>query len=206
MKIYLWGGRNPDGWEKILNEARNCARQIFEIENTKQVLHIPFARIWITKKNRAWFFPKEFSHYLEWLWISYLNATFIEDIESFNWDTIYINWWGSCEFLLQMCKNEKLAEAISKAKVIIWESCGSMILCEYLRDDLTKSFYVKWLWYIKDTIVEPHYTESHKEERLKKWMNINNLKYWLWIDENTFIEYENGKYWKKIWFWNVYYF
>ncbi|EKD44235.1 MAG: hypothetical protein ACD_71C00206G0005 [uncultured bacterium (gcode 4)] len=202
MKLYLWWWWNPEWWTEALRKAHSCVEEIFHKEWTKQVLHIPFARTWIMKKNRNSFGPQEFWPYIENLWVEYLNAMYFEDIEKFDWDTIYINWWNDCEFLMQMCKNEKLMKAILKAKIIIWESCWSMIMWEYFLNN-TRSEYIKWLWYVVNTIIEPHFSQKNKTGRLRNWMNVNDIKAWLWIDEDTFIKYENGTYWKIIWFWSI---
>ena len=128
---------------------------------------------------------------------------YYEDIEAFSWDTVYINGGNDCHFLLQMCQNEKLLQAINSAKVIIWESCWAMIMGEYFRNN-EKNGFIEWLWFIKNTIVEPHFTEKSKEERLVLWMQKTWTSIGLWVDEDTFIEYEGWKYWEKIGNWGVY--
>ncbi|MDP2103499.1 MAG: Type 1 glutamine amidotransferase-like domain-containing protein [Candidatus Gracilibacteria bacterium] len=202
MKLYLGGGWNPEGGTEALRKAHSCVEEIFRKERTKQVLHIPFARTGIMKKNRNSFGPQEFGPYIENLGVEYLNAMYFEDIEKFDGDTIYINGGNDCEFLMQMCKNEKLLQAISGAKIIIGESCGSMIMGEYFLNN-TRSEYIKGLGYVVNTIIEPHFSQKNKTGRLRNGMNVNDVKVGLGIDENTFIKYENGTYGEVVGFGNV---
>lgn len=205
MKFYLWWGWDPEEGKKSFDEALSCIKAILQKEKSKQLLHIPFARTGMMKKNRSSFLTHNFSPIIENLWIKYFNAMFYEEIEAFEGDTIFINWGNDCEYLLEMCQTPILLNAIKRSKIIIWESCWSMIFWEYFRNN-HKDWYIQWLWFIKDTLIEPHYSQKIKEERLKSWMSKTNTKYWLWIDESTYVEYANWNYWEVIWFGKTFHF
>lgn len=203
MKLYLWGGYDPNKWDIAYKAAKECAKTIFSKEETTEILHIPFARTGIMKKNRGGFLPHNIGPVFESRGYKYFNAMYYEDIEKFSWDTIYINGGNDCEFLLEMCQNEKLFQAVKKTRVIVWESCWAMIMWEYFRNNENNGL-LKGLGFIKDTIVEPHFTEKSKEERLALEMKKTWTKLWLWIDENTFIAYNDWVYWEKVWLGWVY--
>ncbi len=197
MKFYLWWGLNPDKWQEALNAFYRCIEKILKDEGTRQILHIPFARTGIMKKNRANFLPHNFWPYISKLGIEYLNAQYIEDIKKFSGDTIYINGGNDYEFLLKMCKENILFSALQKAKIIIGESAGAMIMGAFLRNN-DENDWIQWFWYIENTLIEPHFTENNNQEILEKWMKKMQVQFGLWIDENTFVSYEKGNYGKII--------
>lgn len=57
MKLYLGWWYNADLGEQIVLSMHRIIQNIFLEIGTKQILHIPFARTWIRKKNRGWFTP-----------------------------------------------------------------------------------------------------------------------------------------------------
>ncbi|NUJ97256.1 type 1 glutamine amidotransferase-like domain-containing protein [Candidatus Gracilibacteria bacterium] len=197
MKFYLGGGWNPDKGEEALDAFYRCIEKIFKGEGIKQILHIPFARTGIMKKNRTNFLPHKFGPYIRKLGIQYLNAQYIEDIKKFSGDTIYINGGNDNEFLLKMCKEDILFSALQKAKIIIGESAGAMILGAYLRNN-DENDWIQGLGYIENTLIEPHFTEINSQEILKKGIKKMQVQFGLGIDENTFVLYKNGIYGKII--------
>jgi len=204
MILYLWWGRNPDWWEIALNNQLECVREIFKRVWTKEVLHLPFARTGIMKKNRDAFWSVAFQNFVESLWIVYKNAAYIEDIEEFSGDTIYMNGWNDCLFLLEMCLNPLLYSTLLRTKNIIGESCWAVVLAKHFSSSKMDSR-VDWLNLAKDSIIVPHYTERNRENKLLEGKEKYQTKYTIGIDETTFVKFENWRYWDVIWLWNIHY-
>lgn len=199
MKIYLWWWRNS---RDPLKKIHSLLSTIFERENVQQILHIPFARTGIRKKRQDSFSPSNFSVFVEKLWIEYLCWLYYEDIEKFTWDTIYINGWNDGNNLMTQCSMPPLEKAISKSRLIVWESYWAMIFWEYFRDsDL--AWRKKGFWVVENTIIEPHYLEKNWKEILEAWLTEHPWTVWVWIDEMTFVVYENNSYGEKFWPWWV---
>ena len=202
MKFYLWWGWNPEWWDIAFNEQLSYITEILKKNNTKQLLHIPFARTGIRKRNRDAFSPNNLKSIITWLWIEYLDASYFEDIAAYNWDTIYINWGNNCEFLFEMCNHSELLHAIKKSKNIIGESCWAMIFWKNFEN--SKNIWQVWFGFIENTIIIPHYTEHNMYESGIKGQEQTWVSTILWIDEATFIEYEEWKYWKTLGRWKTY--
>lgn len=202
MKFYLWWWWNPEWWELAFDEQLSYIKEILKINNTKQLLHIPFARTGIRKRNRDAFSPSNIKSIITWLWIEYLDASYFEDISLYNWDTIYINWGNNCEFLFEICNNEKLLNAINKSRIIIGESCGAMIFWKNFEN--SQNTWLHWFNLIDNTIIVPHYTEHSMYESAVKWKQNTWVSTALGIDEATFITYEEWVYWEIIDKWWVY--
>lgn len=202
MKLYLWWWYNADLWGLAVQTMQHCIETIFAKTSTKQVLHVPFARTWIRESNRWSFLPPRFAPYLQSLWVEYLNAEYVEDIERFQWDTIYINGWNDTEFLMSVLQSDLLQNALASASVIIGESAGAMVCWSYFRRNKGDGRMV-WLWYVPDTIIVAHFSERNWLEKAQNGMKTMNIKSWLWIDECTFVYYEDGHYWEPIGQWSA---
>ncbi len=203
MKLYLGWWYNADLGEQIVLSMHRIIQNIFLEIGTKQILHIPFARTWIRKKNRGWFTPTIFAPYVQSLWIEYLNAEYLEDIEAFTWDTIYINGWNDTEFLMSTLQSDALKEVIWTARAIVGESAGAMVWGSYFHNNRSNGR-TAWLWYLSNTIVVPHFSERWWLKKLHNGMRATGTSHWLWIDECTFVSYQDGQYWKTLWQWTIY--
>jgi hypothetical protein len=61
----------------------------------------------------------------------------------------------------------------------------------------SKSWFEKGLGLVSQTIIIPHYSTSYSKEELRQLYKEEQAKTGyniLWIDETTFVEYEDGKY------------
>ena len=203
MKFYLWGGRGIP----TISEKKEAIKQIIQREGIKELLHIPFAGVGPRHRISSRCMPEEFRLFVEGLGVRYLDASYKEDIKEFDGKHIYINGGHYREFLLAMCNNSLLLEKLQQAEIIIGESSGAMILGERVLND-RKSWFEKGLWLVGNTIIIPHYNtgrrqeeelqQLHKEEQEKTGCNI------LWIDETSFVRYENGEYGEAFWMGGVY--
>jgi hypothetical protein len=199
MKLYLWWWWNPNWGITALQDIHTIISNILAIEGTKQLLHIPFARTWIMNESRKYFLPQFFSWYVESLNVEYLNTSYIEDIQKFKGDTIYINWGNDGEALMNLCMHPILKAALNKARVIVGESYGAMICAEYLHNN-DSSWFISWLWFIKNTLVLPHYNTLTQND-IDTALNIQAstmLSNIVAIDEYTFIPYQDEKFWEVV--------
>lgn len=91
---------------------------------------------------------------------------------------------------------------IHNAKHIIGESAGSMFLGEYTRvKDKTENKLVKALGIVKNTIIEPHYTQRERQPTLKQELQDAEMHYGIGIDEIAGIVFEENQFptsYKKI--------
>lgn len=194
MKLYLfWWGITAAQF-KLIEDTINKI-------HPRQILHIPFARSLDTEIALWW--KDWFIKHINLHEVEYLNADNTDDINKIIDPVIVITWWGQNKLLLEKIqKSPKLLELIKNAKHIIGESAGSMVLCQYMRINLEKEDkLIQALWIVKNTIIEPHYTQRQRQSLLEKEMKETGMKYGIGLDENTWIEFDLEKFpheWKKI--------
>lgn len=180
MKLYLfwWAELDRDHHIPQLKLIEKIIHEIWP----KQVLHIPFARS--PETEQAWgdnWFIKDVNLGA----IEYLNAKNEIDIDKANNPLIIITWWWNNLYLLEKINsNPKLLSLVLNTEYLIWESAWSMVLGTNLRVRNTqwKTIIVPGLWIIKDTIIEPHYTERNRQKLLGEEMNNLWLSFGIWID------------------------
>lgn len=199
MKLYLLGW--ADAEMQPIKQQFRLFQDIIDRLHPKQVLHIPFARSPETEK--ALWGPDWFTKYIDLQGSEYLNATNPDDITKANDPLIIITWGGQTANLLEKIQwSPKLLELINNAKHIIGESSGSMILAEYARvKNKTGTNLIKTLGIIKDTIIEPHYTQRGSQQLLTKEIQEKDMKYGIGIDEITGMEFDPETFpheWEKI--------
>ncbi len=199
MKLYLFGWTDTE--IKEVEKQMKLFEDIIKKVQPKQVLHIPFARSPETEKALGG--PDWFIKHIDLQWSEYLNAANPADIEKAENPMIIIIGGSQSGNLLEKIKDSpKLMELINKAKHIIGESAGSMILADYARiKDKAGINVMKALWTIKDTIIEPHYTQKQRQSLLEQEMKETGMRYGIWIDEMTGIEFDLGRFpheWKKL--------
>ena len=204
MKLYLWWWWNT----QEIPTMKETITTILKKEEIRNLLHIPFAGAGIRHRISGRCMPKEFKPFIEEFKIKYFDGQYKEEILEAPYETIYLNWGHYREFLFQNIQKDEVLEKITKANIIIGESSGSMILWEYFLND-QKSWFIKGLGLIKNTIIIPHYsTDRRQQEKLQQLLSEKQTETWyqlLWIDETTFIEYEDWKFGEIIWTGKVYY-
>lgn len=176
--------------EKIIRQA-----------NPSQVFHIPFAR---SIENEVSLWDDWFIKNVDLSWIEYLNAKKEKDILKVDSPFVVITGGGNTINLLnKINEDRRIFDIIMKCKYLIWESAGSMILGEYLRVRPENEMkLIKWLWILKDTIVEPHYSERSSQNLLEEEMDEIWAKYGIWIDCVTAMEFDLCRFpdeYKKLW-------
>ncbi len=101
---------------------------------------------------------------------------------------------GNVVLMNKIKANPKLLKLVKNAEVIIGESAGSKVLGEYFRASGSdpKSKMVKGLGIIKNTVVEPHYTERQRHELLNRNLQESKLKYGIGVDCVTALELDTN--------------
>ena len=195
MKLYLFGGAEIDQWQ-FLPQMKLIEKVIQKI-NPKQILHIPFAR---TKTSEPEWAEGWFGRNIDIKWTEYLNANNKEDIDKVDAPLIFISGGTQHANLYEkLTTNPKLLSLVKSANNLIGESAGARILWTYQR--------VRWtdgnrtikdgLDIIKDTLLEPHYSERNRQGDLEKSMKETWVSYGIGVDCATAIVFELEEFQKK---------
>ena len=187
MKIFLFGGAEVGETKHELKMIEKVIKQT----KTKQVLHIPFARTTIDEEEwmPGWF-KREIN--LE-EGVEYLNAENKEDIAKANIPLIFIS--GGNQILnlkKELNENAILLSLVMNSPYVIGESAGAKILAKYFRKKTNENDYEmhKGLGIIENTVIEGHYTQRKRNDILKKFMELTNVKYGIGIDSITALEFD----------------
>lgn len=205
MKLILFGGAELKNG--MFLAQLKLFEKVFNVLKPKQILHIPFARPVATEIEWKgdWF-----NQHIHLRNISYLNAGKRTDMKKVKNPLIFISGGGGNVKLLKKIKlNSKLLKLVKNAKYIVAESAGAKVLGTYFREKGAdpNSKMIKGLDIIKNTVIEPHYTERKRQKLLIKDMKETHVKYGLGIDCVTAIEFKNGEFpkkYKKIGIGNIY--
>jgi cyanophycinase-like exopeptidase len=195
MKLFLFGGAETGQAKYELK----MIEKVIKRTKTKQVLHIPFARI---KTDEPEWMPGWFNRNVKLEeGVEYLNADYKNDITKANNPLVFISGGSnSANLLKKLNNNPALLSLIKNASYIIGESAGAKILAEYSRikdsDGIRKI--VKGLGIIEDTIIEPHYAQRGRKKLLIEEIKQTNVKYGLGIDSITAAEFDPQKFPEKI--------
>lgn len=193
MKIILFGGAEIG---EVATELKQIEKVIKSLK-PKQILHIPFARIKATEIEWSgdWF-----HRHIHLKGVIYLNAKNKADIKKAKNPLVFMSGGGNNINLIKKIKgSQELLKIIKNASNIIGESAGAKVLATYFRtkggDD--KSKMEKGLDIIKNTVIEPHYTQRKRQKLLLKDMEQTGVKYGIGIDTLTAIEFEADKFPQK---------
>ena len=165
----------------------------------QQILHIPFARL--HPREEEW---KEgwFKETMEGTGMEILDARNEEDIQKAKNPLIFINGGHGRYDLLNRVRNDKrLLQFILNAENIVAESAGSILMGQFQRGARSEDKIVEGLGILKDTIIEPHYTERSRQQLLKDEMQKSGMKYGVGIDSVTALVVDPSEFpekWEKI--------
>ncbi|MFH0952568.1 MAG: Type 1 glutamine amidotransferase-like domain-containing protein [Patescibacteria group bacterium] len=188
MKLILFGGAEVELGQ--VEPELKLIKEVIERLNPEQLLHIPFAR---TKTDELEWQGDWFNRYINLPGVEYLNADNENDIAKARHPMIFISGGReSARLITKITADHNLLGLINKASYIIGESAGAMVLGEYFRarDDKGRCAVVKGLGILKDTIIEPHYSDRKSQKLLAQEMVQAAVKYGLGIDCLTAIELE----------------
>ena len=199
MKLFLFWGSETELWQ-FLPQLKLIEKVIQDI-NPKQVLHIPFARTIASEPEweDGWF--KKHINIKE---AKYLNAKNEDDINKADNPLIFISGgWKNLNLINQIKGDTKLLKLVNNATIIIGESAWAKILCEYFskKGNDENSDILPGLNIIKNTIIEPHYTERWRQNILIKNLEQSWVRYGIGIDSATAIELDTEEFpnkYKKI--------
>ena len=181
MRLYLFGGAEISLGQfqpqlDLIEEA------IINI-NPRQVLHIPFARIKCKESEEEYWGDGWYFKMKKLINIEYLDASKEDDIKKADKPLVFVSGGSDRENLINQIKNNlALRDIIRSSDFYIGESSGSMISGELVRKDGSNKELVSGLGLLKNTVIEPHYTERNWQELLKNDLKQSNLKYGLGID------------------------
>lgn len=197
MKLYLFGGAEID-----LNQVRPLKdlikKTIVELHPTS-VLHIPYARLHSTEEEwyEGWFKDE-----MKDTGVEILDARNQEDVNRAIHPFIFIN--GGIDRRNLVCElqnQQNLLDIVLHAQHIVAESSGSMAMGEFLRGDRNGTEIIRGLGILKDTIIEPHYSERNSQQLLRDDMQKSGMKYGIGIDCATAIVVDPSQFptkWTKI--------
>jgi cyanophycinase-like exopeptidase len=194
MKLYLFGGAEvPLGEVDPLIQLIN---QVIISIKPKQILHIPYARTNIPKGEEGiwgegWVKSKLYLQNIE-----LLDARKSEDLNKADRPLIFINGGRDHRLLMQgIVSNRKLFDLVMNADYLIGESAGAMVVGEYKRDYVKNgTALARGLGILKDTIIEPLYTQRNRHDLLREEMQEINVDYGIGIDTVTGIVIDTNSY------------
>jgi peptidase E len=182
MKLFLFGGAETG---EVARELKMIEKVIKKLK-PKQILHIPFAR---TSTHEEEWQGDWFHRYIKLdPQIKYLNAEINQDLDRAKAPLLFISGGSQITNLARKLKTDKrLVPLIKAADCIIGESAGAKILGKYFRtkSNSPKISMAKGLDIIKDTVIEPHYTQRKRKKILSLGLKESGAKYGLGIDSLT---------------------
>lgn len=188
MKLFLFGGAELQlGHGPILKDL--IKKTITDL-NPSQILHVPFARLHPTEEvfREGWF--KEL---MVDTGIMILDARIDEDIVKAENPLVFINGGhGRSDLVAGIHGNAKILDLILNADYLVGESSGSMITAEYMRLGKEGGEIVKGLGILKNTIIEPHYSERGYQQLLATEMKQTQAKIGVGIDCVTALVVDTG--------------
>lgn len=208
MKLYLFGGAEVDLPSRSVLILKNLIKETLLKLQTKSVLHIPFARLQTIPEDKGEWDEGWFKKLMNETEIRILDAKNQSEIDEAIDPVIFINGGSDRKLLIKsIFNNRKLHNLIINSKYIVAESAGSMIMGEYLRTSRTDGEMIKGLGVLKNTVIEPHYTERNYKEFLPDDMEKSRMKYGIGIDSATGIIVNPQEFpskWEKVGAGNVY--
>lgn len=178
MKLYLFGGAEIPLHQ--VEPLKTLIKSVIVDLCPTSVLHIPFARLNPTEEEwkEGWF--KVTMQNTE---INLLDARNTADIDKAANSVLFINGGiGRYDLINGIMNNRKLLQLIKNAQYIVGESAGSMVMGEYQRGARGESTIIKGLGILKNTIIEPHYSERNSQQLLVDGMKKSGMKYGIGID------------------------
>ncbi len=193
MKVILFGGAEPGQASEELKLIQKVIKQL----GVKQVLHIPFAR---THATEAEWSGDWYHRCVHLPGLVYLNAKNKADITKVCSPVIFISGGSEHVNLIKKIKaDSRLLDLIKKSAYIVGESAGAMVLGTYFRSGKLDGprRLLKGLGIIKNTVIEPHYTQRKMQAVLVQEIKQARARYGIGIDSLTAIEFELNKFPKE---------
>jgi len=205
MKLFLFGGAEIDLPSRSVPLLKNLIKETLVQLEPSSILLVPFARLHPTEEEwkEGWF-----KEVMQDTGIKIFDARNDSDIDRASDSVIFINGGSKRRVLIDSInKNVKLLNIIKNAKYIVSESSGSMIMGEYMLADRGGNEIIRGVGVLKNTVIEPHYTERKYQQALIEDMRKSGVKYGIGIDSATAIVVDPQEFpdkWEKIGVGNVY--
>lgn len=182
MKLYLFW------WAEEGQAAHECKmiESVIKSINPKQLLHIPFARV--REASRPERKGDRFHRMIDLGSIQYLNANNPDDLAQANNPVVFISGGNEHINLIDsITQSPKLLELIHNAAHIIGESAWSKVLGTHYAsaDENGNTLLLPSLDIIKNTVLEWHYTQRNKSDKLNYTMQHTQATYAIGIDSCT---------------------
>lgn len=197
MKLFLFGGA-----EIALKQAdplKKLIRETLVGLHVGSVLHVPFARLHPNEEDwkEGWF-----KETMKETGMEILDARNRFDIDKASGEAVFVNGGHGKKALMDMLNaDKKLLHLVLNAKYYISESSGSMAVGQWLRCDQPGSILIGGLGILKNTIIEPHYSQRNLQALLVDEMKQVNAHYGVGIDCVTGLVAEASEFpdnWSKI--------
>lgn len=179
MILYLFGGSSTD-----TNREKQQALIFQQLEQLrpKQLLDVWFA---ITNKNEAQRKYLEFKKKVELRFpdCQVLDAGDQLEVKKATSPLIFVAGGDSNAALIKAIENNHpLKRLILETDVYFGASAGAMIVGEKVREEDGQPF-LRGLNILKSTVIEPHYTEWRRHDKLRQEMKDWHCRYGVGIDE-----------------------
>lgn len=182
MKLYLFW------WAEEWQAAHECKmiEAVIKSIAPTQLLHVPFARE--TEASRPERQGDRFHRHIDLGSIEYLNAKNPNDLARAENPVIFISGGSEHKNMIdKITQNPKLLELIHHAEHIIGESAWSKVLGTHYAstDENGNTLLLPSLNIIKNTVIEWHYTQRNKSDKLNDTMQQTQATYAIGIDSCT---------------------
>lgn len=204
MKIYLhwWIDVNAGQMPTYIQQLKKILLEV----QPKQVLHIPFARTWVCKRNRRKG-ENRLPELLPDVPMQYLDGRFVEDIELVEIENVFViisGWNDNHNLYRSITNNHELEHIVRSAPYILWDSAGMMVLGKYFR------WYGQYdqdnhpgLWCV-DMVGIPHFTERGRTNHPEFYLKNFDIQHVIGLDELTILEIDDWVIGQTWWEWSSY--
>lgn len=174
MNLYLFGGLND--WQ--------LASDLLNKISPKEILFVGFAGNEFSQKENFIIFKTKLRKY-NFRGKCY-NANDRVDVQRTKHPLIFVTGGDDHIRLLERTRNDKrLNYLITRCEYYIGDSAGSMLIGSKQRQYGDASPLMDGLGILKNTLIEPHYSQWNRHQQLINEMKQGNVKTGIGIDEDT---------------------
>ncbi len=185
MKLFLLGGAevNPNSVSHLIQLINDVLAEI----KPKQLLHIPYARNLIPKGEESLWPEGWVATKLNLDGIELLDARNEGDLARAANPIIFMNGGTQRDNLYnEIVGNQRLHDLVLNTQYLIGESAGSMVCGEYRRTyQGDRPVIARGLGILKNTLIEPHYTQRDRHQLLKDEMKASGVHNGIGIDSES---------------------
>jgi len=178
MYLYLFGGHS----ESTKDEHYKLINTYLEKINPPQILFLGFAEINFNLDEKINRFKNRIKFPTE-----ILDARKEKDLKKCKKPLVYVGGGNNHRLLYDaIVKNKKLYSLISQANYYFGDSAGAMLVGSIQREQgVDNGPLMQGLGLLKNTIIEPHFSQKNRQKLLEEEMKLRNIQYGIGIDEAT---------------------